>query len=98
MARRAAKTDASQSEIVDALREAGISVFVTPIGNSFPDLVCAYRGYCALVECKTGTAKLTRGQEKFKREWQGTVIVVRTAEEAVREFFKAWSMDRLGRV
>lgn len=95
---RAKKVDKSQSEIVDALRAAGVSVFVTPVGDSFPDLVCAYRGYCALVECKTGAAKLRRGQEQFKKDWQGTVIVARTGEEAVAEFFKAWAASALQKI
>lgn len=99
MTRRASKVDTTHGEIVKALRTAGISVFsIAPIGRDVPDLVCSYRGFTILAECKTGRAKLTPGQEQFRRDWQGVVIVARSGEQAVTEFFNAWAMDRLGRV
>lgn len=42
MKRRAAKTDANQTKVVEHLRRAGLSVAVTSmVGNGFPDLVVA---------------------------------------------------------
>lgn len=97
MARRASKVDESQKAIVDALRAASISVFsIAPIGRDVPDLVVSYRGFTLLVECKTGRAKLTPGQENFRRNWQGAVIVLRDPKQAATEFFTAWAIDRLG--
>lgn len=99
MARRASKVDTTHGEIVKALRAASISVFsIHVIGRDVPDLVCSFRGFTILAECKTGRAKLSQGQERFRREWQGVVIVARSGEQAVAEFFKAWALDRLGRV
>jgi len=96
---RAKKVDQTHPSIVSALRKAGISVFsIAPIGRDVPDLVCSYRGFTLLAECKTGRAKLTPGQEQFRRDWQGVVIVLRDPEQAAAEFFNAWAMDRLGRV
>lgn len=99
MARRASKVDATHPAIVSALRKARVSVFsIATVGRDVPDLVCSYRGFTLLAECKTGSKKLTRGQENFRREWQGIVIVARDPDQAVKEFFTAWATDRLGRV
>lgn len=90
--RRAAKVDDTHAAIRDALRAAGCSVFdASRLGDSFPDLVCAYRGYCALIEAKTGKRKPNPRQDRFAREWQGAVIVANSPELAVSEFFKAWA-------
>lgn len=94
--RRAARVDKTQGEIVDALRASGVSVFITPVGNSFPDLACAYRGYTALVECKSPGCKTRPGQSSFALNWQGTVILAYSGEEAVAKFFEAWAVDRMG--
>ena len=51
-----------------------------------------------MAECKTGSKKLTRGQENFRREWPGIVIVARDPDQAVKEFFTALATDRLGKV
>ena len=82
---RAAKIDANQPEIVDALRKAGISVQSTAsIGKGFPDLICAKGDQCWLMEVKTAKGKLTPDQERFLMEWKGTVWIVRSAEDALR--------------
>ena len=51
--RRAAAVDANQSEIVAALRKAGVTV--TPlhqVGGGCPDLLCGFRGVNTLLEVK----------------------------------------------
>lgn len=98
MARRAAKVDDSHGEIRNALRAAGITVFDTSTcGRGYPDLHCAYTGgFSALVECKTGKRKLRDSQRDFARMWPCPVIVARTGEEAVSEFWRLWKAYGMG--
>jgi len=89
--RRAAKVDDNQGTIVDALRKAGAGVYVTSaIGQGFPDaLVCAeFR--TGFFEIKDGSKppsarKLTKDQEKFRRECKGFYCVVSSVEEALTQ-------------
>ena len=89
MPRRAAKVDANQSEIVTALRDAGVSVYAChAVGAGFPDLVCGYQGVNHLLEVKDGSKppsarKLTRDQTVFHMTWNGQVDVVTSPEEAL---------------
>ena len=78
--RRAARTDASQVEIVKALRKIGAAVYV--IGLPL-DLLVAFRKRTMLVECKVDGGTYTKQQVKFMAEWPGEVHTVRTPEEAV---------------
>ena len=87
--RRAARVDASQAEVVAALRAAGAYVFI--IGLPV-DLLIGFQGKTALVEVKvlTGVKKrkqsrFTALQTAFMREWTGdTVATVTDAEGALR--------------
>jgi hypothetical protein len=84
--RRAARTDANQQAIVDALRAAGASVEV--IGKPV-DLLVGYRGRNLLVECKDGqktpgNRPLTKAQREFIPDWRGQVVVVLDAAHALR--------------
>lgn len=89
MPRRAAKVDANQSEIVAALRDAGVSVYAAhAVGAGFPDLVCGYRGKNHLLEVKDGSKppsarQLTKDQTVFHMTWNGQVDVVTSPEEAL---------------
>ena len=95
--RRAAKVDDTHRSISDSLRATGVRIRnATSIGAGFPDLVAAYGGFTALVECKTGKRGLRESQIEFIKNWPGVVIVARTGEEAVREFWKAFGAERLG--
>lgn len=102
--RRAAKVDETHGAIRDALRAAGCSVFSCgPVGSGVPDLCVSYRGlihfgFTALVECKTGTRKPNPRQDRFAREWQGTVIVANSPEMAVTEFFNAYAAQMVNAV
>lgn len=77
--RRAARTDANHSEIVDAFRKLGCSVLsLAPIGRGVPDLLVHRAGRYALVEVKDGSKvpsarKLTPDQERFHAEWRGPI-------------------------
>lgn len=89
--RYAAKSDANQQEIVDALREVGASVWVTHrVGHGFPDLVVGYRGITYLMEIKDGNkadsaTKLTPDEETFFEEWKGHACVVYSVTDALVE-------------
>lgn len=84
-----ARTDANQTEIVNALRDVGASVAITSmIGAGFPDIVVGYRGTNFLMEIKDGSKppsarKLTKAERKFHDLWRGTVIVVNGVDEAL---------------
>lgn len=80
--RRAAKVDANQAEVVEALRKCGIQVEI--IG--FPvDLLCAdQKGVMHLVEIKTEDGRLTRQQVEFIARWPSPVHIVRGPQEALR--------------
>ena len=88
--RRAAKTDANQGEIVQALRDVGCTVqSLAPVGDGVPDLLVGYRGVNLLLEVKDGNKppsarKLTPDQEKFHATWRGQKAVVTSREEALR--------------
>ena len=87
--RHAARVDASQAEIVAALRAGGAYVWISGLPL---DLIVGFQGKTALVECKvlTGVKKrkqsrFTALQTAFMREWVGgTVATVTDAEGALR--------------
>ena len=89
MARRAAKTDKNQVEIVQALRCAGATVTPThAAGSGFPDLVVGFRGVNYLIEVKDGRKapskrKLTPDQVEWHGSWRGQVAVVKNITEAL---------------
>lgn len=83
--RRAAKIDATQREIVDALRAIGCSVLsLASIGKGCPDLLVSGPNWSALVECKSDGGKLNETQQKWHDNWRGPVWVVWSAAEALR--------------
>ena len=81
--RRAARTDANQTQIVSALRAAGAEVWI--IGLPV-DLLVGYRNHTFLMEVKTDEKKkLTKLQEAFFLSWPGgTVCRVDGPEAALR--------------
>lgn len=87
--RRAARTDSNQSEIVEALRKCGVSVFPThTVGDGFPDLVCGFHGNNYLFEIKDPNKPpskrlLTEDEKKFRDAWRGRVFTIMTADEAL---------------
>lgn len=81
--RRAARVDASQPEIVDALRRCGWEwLDTTRVGCGFPDGIAWKPGKTRLVEIKTATGKLTPDQEKFHQRVTD-VKIIRSVEEAL---------------
>ena len=93
--RQAARVDANQTIIVDALRRAGCSVLVlSRVGRGCPDLLVGVasltnglNGRNILLEVKTLKGELTPDEERFLNSWLGPVEIVTTPElalEAVR--------------
>ncbi len=84
MARRAARVDNTQKEIVEQLRSFGCSVHVlSSVGDGFPDLAVGRGGTTFLLECKTGAGVLTKDQAKWHLSWDGHAVIVRTPKEAL---------------
>lgn len=90
MARRAAKVDTNQPEIVDAFRRLGCLVAHTHmVGQGFPDIVVSCMGVPRLIEIKDGklspsARKLTPPEAIFHRDWDGMVWVVESTGDVVR--------------
>jgi hypothetical protein len=89
MSRRAAKVDANQSAIVQALRAAGCSVqSIASVGKGAPDLLVGYGGQNYLLEVKDpaqppSARRLTDFEAAWHATWKGSVRIVHTPEEAV---------------
>ena len=88
--RRKGRTDANQTEIVEALRLAGASVWITSgVGGGGPDIVVGYRGKeNKLMEIKDGTKpmsqrKLTPDEQKFHDAWRGPIYTVMSIPDAL---------------
>ena len=92
---RAGKPDTNQAEIVEGLRDIGLSVWITSgLGDGFPDLTVGAEMPCphckkyfrqnVLVEIKYGKAELTMAEKFWHGGWRGQVGVARTLEEALR--------------
>jgi len=83
--RYAAKVDANQSEIVQALRKAGCTVqSLASIGRGCPDLLVAREPGLWLMEIKGKKGKLTADQEIWIDQWRGPVHIVRTTDDALQ--------------
>lgn len=89
--RRAAKIDANQPAIVNALRKAGAMVqSLAAIGDGCPDLLVGYANRTALIEIKDGSKvpsaqKLRPLQEDWHASWNGgTLATVNSVEGALR--------------
>lgn len=81
--RQAAKRDANEPEIVNALRECGCSV--TRLSQKgVPDLLVGRHGVNYLFEVKEAKGKPTDDQIEFFETWEGDVCIVRTVEEALK--------------
>jgi hypothetical protein len=71
--RRAARVDANQRQIIEALRAAGAYVWI--IGLPV-DLLVGYKNHTMLMEIKAGSKKrLTALQQDFFEKWDGGTLV-----------------------
>ena len=88
--RKAAKTDANHSQVVNALRQVGASVqSLATTGKGCPDLLVGYHGINYLMEVKDGDKvlskqKLTIDQEHWHSLWRGSVHIVKSVDEALK--------------
>jgi hypothetical protein len=93
--RRAAAVDRNQSEIVSALRQAGVTVQpLHRVGEGCPDLLCGFRGRNVLLEVKDGELPpsrrgLTPDQVGWHGGWKGSVAVVTCVGDALRAVLEA---------
>jgi hypothetical protein len=88
--RRAAKIDANQPEIVNALRAVGAQVFsLAAVGQGIHDLLVGYRDSTVLIEVKDGSKppsarQLTDDQIEWHAAWRGgRCVVVSNVVEAL---------------
>lgn len=85
---RAAKIDANQNEIVEALRKSGCTVqILSSVGKGCPDILVGRGGDNYLLEIKDGnkpksSQKLTPDQIDWHSKWNGSVYVVNSIELA----------------
>lgn len=81
--RYAAKRDQTETQIIEALRRIGATVY--PLSDAgLPDLIVGYRQKTYLLECKSGKNKLNERQCKFFEEWRGgACYIVRDMKEAL---------------
>ena len=90
MHRRAAKVDANQTDITQAIRQMGATVLHThQLGQGAPDLAVGWRGVNLLIEIKDGSKppskrKLTPDEQEWHDNWRGQVAIVESVEDAVR--------------
>lgn len=87
--RTKARTDANQTEIVNALRAVGASVeILSGVGRGHPDLEIGYKGRNYLLEIKDGRKppsrrRLTPDEAVWHSSWRGWVRVVNSVDEAL---------------
>lgn len=88
--RRAAKVDANQGDVVDALRAIGATVEpLHRVGSGCPDLLVGFRAVNYLLEVKDGSKPpsarvLTGDQRKWHACWNGRAHIVNSVDEALR--------------
>lgn len=78
--RYAAKRDSNENEIVDALKACGATVQKLSEKN-VPDLLVGFRNKNFLIEIKSETGQLSRGQQEWHRSWSGSVFVVKSVAD-----------------
>jgi hypothetical protein len=88
--RHASRIDENQQEIVDALREAGASVYIVKLPV---DLLVGYKGTTMLVEIKSkktayGRRGLNPNQVAFMRTWEGGAVALVDSTESALAMLK----------
>jgi hypothetical protein len=80
--RRAAKIDANQTQVVEALRAAGATVqSLAAVGQGVPDLLVGFQGKTLLMEVKDGRRppserRLTDQQLTWHGAWRGGPVAI----------------------
>ena len=85
--RRAARKDDNEKEIVQALRDAGATVWIIELPV---DLLVGYKNHTFLMECKASTKKrLTTLQADFFAHWKGGTLCRVDSPQAALEMIRA---------
>lgn len=87
--RRAAKRDASEKLIVDALRQCGFTVAFLSIPHG-PDLLLGKDGISRVAESKTGKKNLRAGQSEWWSQWKGNPLIVLRHVDQVAMLARHW--------
>jgi len=78
------RVDPNQREIVQALRQAGVTVTIlSGMGDGIPDLLCCTHERTWLIEVKTKAGTLKPDQTKFFASWPGEIQLCRTVDDAI---------------
>ena len=78
------RADANQAEIVEALREVGVSVLIlSQVGGGCPDLLIGWQGKNHLIEVKAPNGDLSKRQKEFFDNWRGRTYIVRSVDEVL---------------
>lgn len=84
--RRAAKKDATHNPIRDLLEANKWCVLdLSRCGDGIPDMAVSKPNFAALVEAKTGAAKLNAEQLAVKARWTGPYVVANSPEDALAQ-------------
>lgn len=76
--------DANHAEIVKYYEQLGCTVVDTSgVGMGFPDAVIGCVGFNDLIEIKTEEGGLELKQQRFIRDWRGSVRIIRTMSDVV---------------
>lgn len=87
MARRRARIDSNQPEIVKEFRKHGCTVqHLHMVGGGCPDILVGYNSVNYLIEIKDGSKfpserKLTPDEKMWHDEWLGSVYIIETIED-----------------
>jgi len=90
--RRAARRDANERRVIDALRTCG--AYVKQINDEgLADLLIFYRGHTLIFEVKDGdkppsARALTPAEQKFHDEWPGKNLYIVTSEHDALDILK----------
>lgn len=84
------RVDRNQREIVQTLRELGMSVLcLHAVGKGCPDLLVGFRGKNYLIEVKDGEKpesqrKLTPAEAVFLSKWLGHYMILKSVSETLQ--------------
>lgn len=90
--RRAARRDANERRVIDALRACG--AYVKQINDEgLADLLVYYRGHTLILEVKDGdkppsARALTPAEQKFHDEWPGQNLYIVNSEHEALDILK----------
>ena len=88
--RKYGKIDNNHNEIRQAFETIGFTVYSTSsLGGGYPDLSIYKRGKMALVEVKSGKAKLTEAEKEFFHDWKDVTYSVRSIDDVIN-ISKMW--------